>query len=95
MPTDGRETGPNQIVASRVTVRGIHSDRDVKDALQDLYDIFAAAGLGQATFEVRPDGLADLFIKHQKSVDVDRDVIEKALARAGDFHVVDGPHRIE
>lgn len=79
------------IVSSRVTVSGVQSDRQVKDALQDLYDVFVAAGLGQATFEVRDDGTADLFVKHLASVSVDRGIIEEALARAGDFRVVDGP----
>nr|NLD40570.1 hypothetical protein [Actinomycetales bacterium] len=82
------------IIASRITVSGINNDRDVKEALQDLYDVFADAGLGQATFEVRGDGTADLFVKHLESVVVDRAIIEGALARGGDFRVVDGPHRI-
>lgn len=90
----GSNYGSGQIIASRLTVSGVRSDSDVKDALQPLFDIFARAGLGQATFEIRADGTADLFVKHRESVTVDRDEIEKALARAGNFHVVDGPHRL-
>lgn len=38
----------SDIVSCRFTVSGVRSDRDVKKALQSLYDIFADHGLGQA-----------------------------------------------
>ena len=78
----------SEIVSCRFTVSGIRTDKDVKKALQSLYDIFAEHGLGQATFEVTGGEHADLFITHQASVEPDPDIIDQALARAGGFRVV-------
>lgn len=77
-----------EIVSCRFEVSGVRSDRDVKKALQALYDIFAEHGLGQATFELTGDEHAQLYVKHPDTVRPDPQIIEKALARAGDFRVV-------
>ena len=79
---------PSEIVSCRFEVAGIRTDKDVKKALQSLYDIFAEHGLGQATFEITGDEHADLIIKHLASVDPDPAIIDAALARAGDFRVI-------
>lgn len=78
------------IVSTKLRVSGVHTDREVKRALQALYDVFAELGIGGATFEVTGagTGAADLFVKHLDSVDVDVVALSAALARAGDFHVV-------
>ncbi len=79
-----------RIVSTRLRVSGVHTDSEVKHALQSLYDVFAELGIGQATFEVTGagTGTADLFIKHLDTVAVDVEAINAALARAGDFRVV-------
>ena len=79
----------DRIVSTTLRVRGVRTDHDVIHALQSLYDVFAELGLGQATFEVTEAETADLFIKHLDSVTVDVAAINVALAKAGDFHVVD------
>lgn len=71
-------------------VEGVHDDRDTKRAMQPLFDIFAAHGLGQATFEIVPGEPTRLWIKHKDSVVPTRDLIAAALARAGSYVVVDG-----
>ncbi len=78
------------IVSTRLRVSGVHSDAEVKDALQALYDVFAELGIGQATFEVTGagTGTADLFVKHLNTVAVDVDALNAALKRAGDYQVV-------
>lgn len=69
-------------------VEAVRSDRDVKKALQALYDDFAEHGLGQATFEIREEeGPARLIIKHKVDVVVDPDVIDRALQRAGEYRL--------
>ncbi len=78
----------SEIVSCHFTVSGVRSDRDVKKALQSLYDIFADHGLGQATFEITGDEHAELIVKHLASVDPDPAIIDAALARAGDFRVI-------
>ena len=75
-------------VSCRFKVEGVRTDRDVKKALQSLYDIFADHGLGQAAFEITGDEHADLIIKHLASVDPDPAIIDAALVRAGDFRVI-------
>ena len=77
-----------EIVSCRFEVSGVRSDRDVKKALQALYDIFAEHGIGQATFELRGDEHAQLFVKHADTVHPDPEIIGRALARAGDYRVV-------
>ncbi|WP_040162065.1 hypothetical protein [Mobilicoccus massiliensis] len=77
----------SEIVSTRFAVRGVHSDDDVRKALQALFDIFADEGLGQATFELAGGPTADLVVKHQASVVPDRDAIDAALARAGDYRL--------
>ena len=77
-----------EIVSCRFEVSGVRTDRDVKKALQALYDIFAEHGLGQATFELAGGEHAQLYVKHPDTVRPDPAIIEKALARAGDFRVV-------
>ena len=78
----------SEIVSCRFTVSGVRSDRDVKKALQSLYDIFADHGLGQAAFEITGDEHAELIVKHLVSVNPDPAIIDAALARAGDFRVI-------
>lgn len=70
-------------------VRGIKDDNDVRKALQSLYDMFADAGLGQATFEIEGTDVAELHIKHRHDVTVDRAEIQKALSEAGGYTLVD------
>ena len=77
-----------EIVSCRFKVSGVRTDKDVKKALQALYDIFAEHGLGQATFEITGIEHVDLIIKHLASVDPDPDVIDGALGRAGNYRVV-------
>ena len=62
---------PSEIVSCRFKVEGVRTDRDVKKALQSLYDIFADHGLGQAAFDITGDAHADLIIKHLASVNPD------------------------
>lgn len=78
---------PSEIVSCRFEVAGIRTDKDVKKALQSLYEIFAEHGLGQATFEITGDDHADLYIKHLASVRPDPEIIDAALARAGKYRV--------
>lgn len=77
-----------RIVSCRFDVSGVRDDRDVKKALQSLYDVFADHGLGQATFELTDDDHARLFVKHPDTVHPDPAIIDRALAQAGDFRVV-------
>ena len=77
-----------EIVSCRFEVSGVKTDRDVKKALQSLYDIFADNGIGQATFEITGDEHAQLLVKHADTVHPDPEIIGRALARAGDFRVV-------
>jgi hypothetical protein len=79
-----------QIVSTRLQVSGVHTDKEVKLALQALYDVFADLGIGQATFEVTGagTGTASLFVKHLNNVTVDVDAVNQALAKAGEFRVV-------
>jgi hypothetical protein len=58
--------------------------------MQPLFDIFAQHGLGQATFEIVPGEPTRLWIKHKDSVQPTRELIDEALARAGNYRVVDG-----
>ena len=78
----------SHIVSCRFEVSGVRNDRDVKKALQALYDIFAEHGLGQATFELTGAEHAQMYVKHPDTVRPEPAIIEKALARAGDFRVV-------
>ncbi len=79
-----------EIVATRFLVEGIADEGDVTKALQALYDVFASQGLGQATFELVPGEAARLWVKHKASVTPSAEPIAQALARAGDYRVVDG-----
>lgn len=78
-----------RIVSTRLRVSGVRTDDDVKLALQSLYNVFAELGIGQAAFEVTDTETAELFIKHLDTVNVDVEAISAALARAGDFRIVD------
>ncbi len=78
------------IVSTCFLVDGVTDDRDTKQAMQPLYDIFAQHGLGQATFEIVPGEPTRLWIKHKDSVEPSRELIAEALARAGDYRIVDG-----
>lgn len=81
---------PNRIVSTKLRVEGVHTDADVRHALQALYDVFTELGIGQGTFEVeREGGAARLWVKHLASVDVDVAAVNAALERAGDFRVVE------
>lgn len=79
---------PSEIVSCRFKVEGVRTDRDVKKALQSLYDIFADHGLGQAAFDITGDEHADLIVKHLASVNPDPAIIDQALARAGNYRVI-------
>lgn len=79
-----------RIVSTCFLVEGVTDDWDTKRAMQPLFDIFAAHGLGQATFEIVPGEPTRLWIKHKDSVVPTRELIAQALARAGDYRVVDG-----
>lgn len=79
-----------KIVSTCFLVEGVHDDRDTKKAMQPLFDIFAANGLGQATFEIVPGEPTRLWIKHKDDVAPTRELIDGALARAGDYRVVEG-----
>lgn len=85
---------PARIVATTFQVQGVRTDRDVRVALQELFDIFAEQGLGQATFELAAGSpAAALVVKHPETARPDRAVIAAALARAGDFHLLRGSAR--
>lgn len=77
----------DRIVSTQLEVSGVHTDGDVKRALQALYDVFTDLGLGQATFEVRDGHLTQLWVKHLDSVSVDVDALNAALTKAGDFQI--------
>ncbi|NLG20262.1 MAG: hypothetical protein GX555_02370 [Actinomycetales bacterium] len=79
-----------KIVSTRFLVEGVHTDWDTKVAMQPLFDIFAAQGMGQATFEIVPGEPTRLWIKHKDTVVPSRELIDEALRRAGDYRVVDG-----
>lgn len=79
-----------RIASTRFLVEGVHGDWDTKKAMQSLFDIFTAHGLGQATFEIVPGEPTRLWIKHQEGRTPSRELISQALARAGDYRVVDG-----
>lgn len=78
-----------RIVSTRLLVESVDDDWDVKRASQSLFDVFAEEGLGQATFEIVPGERTRLWIKHKETVEPDRQVIDAALSRAGDYRVVD------
>lgn len=78
-----------RIISTRFLVEGVHDDDDTKKALQPLFDIFADNGLGQATFEIVPGEPSRLWIKHRDDVVPDPELIATALARAGDYRIVD------
>lgn len=77
-----------RIVTSRFLVEGVETDDDTKVALQALYDIFAEHGLGQATFEIVDGEPTRLWIKHRDDVRPEPELIDRALARAGDYRVL-------
>ena len=77
----------DQIVSTKLKVSGVHTDDEVKRALQALYDVFTELKLGQATFEVLDGHLTRLWVKHLESVTVDVDALNVALAKAGDFRI--------
>ena len=76
------------IVSSYFQVSGVKDDNDVRKALQALYDIFAENGLGQATFEISDSDHAQLVVKHKESVEPSVDVMNRALAKAGEYRIV-------
>ncbi|HWL59342.1 MAG TPA: hypothetical protein VNQ48_00465 [Microbacteriaceae bacterium] len=77
------------IVSTTLTVRGVKTEDQVREALQALFDIFAELDLGQATFEVTDADATRLIVKHKQSVTPDRDAIAQVLAATGDFRLVD------
>lgn len=78
-----------RIVSTRFLVDGVNDDRDTKLALQSLFDVFTANGLGQATFEIVPGEPTRLWIKHKDDSVPSRELIAGALAEAGDYRVLD------
>lgn len=79
------------ILSTCFLVEGVTTDRDTKKALQSLYDVFAANGLGQATFEIVADEPTRLWIKHKDGCAPRRETIDAALARAGKYRVISEP----
>lgn len=79
-----------RIVSTLFLVEGVTDDRDTKRAMQPLFDIFAAHGLGQATFEIVEGEPTRLWVKHKDSVVPSRELISQALAKAGPYRVLDG-----
>lgn len=79
-----------RIVSTRFLVDGITTDWDTKKAMQPLFDIFTTHGLGQATFEIVPGEPTRLWIKHKDDSAPSRELIAGALAKAGDYRIVDG-----
>ncbi|MDP9823051.1 hypothetical protein J2S59_002860 [Nocardioides massiliensis] len=79
-----------RIESTRFLVEGVDDDSDTKNAMQSLFDIFTAHGLGQATFEIVPGEPTRLWIKHKEGRAPSRQLIAEALAKAGDYRVVDG-----
>lgn len=57
-------------------------------ALQELYDIFASGGLGQATFEITDHEYARLVVKHKDDVIPSVPAMNEALAKAGNYEIV-------
>lgn len=78
-----------RIVSTRFLVEGVDDDWDTKKAMQPLFDIFTVHGLGQATFEIVPGEPTRLWIKHKEGSAPSRELIAEALARAGDYRVID------
>jgi hypothetical protein len=78
-----------RIVSTRFLVDGVNTDEDTKKAMQSLFDIFSAHGLGQATFEIVPGEPTRLWIKHKDDTSPSKDLIAGALADAGDYRLVD------
>src|SRR5699024_11726881 len=79
------------LTSSCFLVEGVPTDRDTKKALQSLYDVFAANGLGQATFEVVPDEPTRQWITHKDGFAPRRETIDAALARAGKYRAISEP----
>ncbi|MDO5031428.1 hypothetical protein [Corynebacterium sp.] len=77
------------IVSTYYRVSGVKNDRDVRKSLQALYDIFAAHGLGQATFEITDDEHARLVVKHKEDVDPSIPAMNEALAKAGSYEILE------
>jgi hypothetical protein len=80
---------PDRIAETRLHVAGVHTEAQVVEALQALYDVFAQLSLGGATFETSDAAPAVLIVKHKQSVTPDVAAISAALAQAGDYRVVD------
>jgi len=78
-----------RIESTRFLVDGVNTDEDTKKAMQSLFDIFSAHGLGQATFEIVPGEPTRLWIKHKDDASPSKDLIAGALADAGDYRLVD------
>lgn len=82
--------------STALRVSGVHTEDDVRECLQELYDVFTEHGWGQATFEVDPDGGdATVWIKHRADAAVDPAVVDAAVRRAGDYAVTGTVHRPE
>ena len=79
-----------RIVSTRFLVEGVDDDSDARRAMQRLFDIFTAQGMGQATFEIVPGEPTRLWIKHREGRTPGRELITEALADAGDYRVVEG-----
>lgn len=77
-------------VSTCFLVEGVDDDADTRKAMQRLFDIFAAQGMGQATFEIVRGEPTRLWIKHQEGRTPNRALIAETLAGAGDYRVIDG-----
>lgn len=79
-----------RIEQTRFLVSGVTTSSEVKQALQELYDVFADEGLGQATFELDPTGgPASLIIKYLAGLTPNTAVINTQLAKAGPFIITE------
>lgn len=76
------------IVSTHYHVSGVKNDNDVRKALQALYDIFASGGLGLATFEITNHEYARLVVKHKDDVIPSVPAMNEALAKAGNYEIV-------
>lgn len=76
------------IVSTHYAVTGVHNDGDVRKALQALYDIFTAQGMGQATFELTGEDTANLVVKHKDTATPDVAEMNRVLALAGAYKIV-------
>lgn len=77
-----------QLVSKTYRIAGVRDDLEVKAIMQQLYDIFTAQGIGQAAVELA-GAEQRLVVKHRPDQEPDRQAIADAMARAGNFKLLD------